>query len=165
LLYCCELRGGQLLGGVDPIELEYISRGRKYLHDGAAEKHVKRNASQAQDKPMTRDWSRSRWRTNGDGHIPCLKANNECDHGFLELRRILSPNCISELVCKAKELAEIFKLQDAEETLNNGCSCLKPIRNADDINNNTRKAAFRKNSDVLLFILLAFLTNFKHEHP
>ncbi|WJX21574.1 hypothetical protein P8452_10986 [Trifolium repens] len=147
LLCCCELRGGQLLGGADPIELEYIFRGRDYLHGGTAEKQVKGNASQAQDEPTTRDWSRSGWRANGDGSIPCPKANNECDHGFLELRRILPPNCISELVCKAKELAETFKLQDAEETLDNGCSCLKLVRNANDINNNTRKAAFREDSD------------------
>ncbi|XP_045807703.1 lysine-specific demethylase JMJ25-like isoform X2 [Trifolium pratense] len=146
LLCCCELRGGQLLGGADPIELEYIFRGRDYVHGGNEEKQVEGNTSQDEDESTTREWSRSGWHSKGDGNIPCPKLNNECDHGYLELRRILPPNCISELVCKAEELAKTFKLQDAEETLNNGCSCLKPVRNADDINNNTRKAAFREDS-------------------
>ncbi|PNY10778.1 lysine-specific demethylase 3B, partial [Trifolium pratense] len=144
LMCCHELRSGQLIGGADQIELEYIFRGHNYRHGGTAE--VKRNASQAEDESTTREWSRSGWHANGDGSIPCPKTNNECDHGFLELRRILPPNCISELVCKAEELAETFKLQDAKETLDNGCSCLKPVRNADDINNNTKKAAFRQDS-------------------
>ncbi|CAJ2630929.1 unnamed protein product [Trifolium pratense] len=144
LMCCHELRSGQLIGGADQIELEYIFRGHNYRHGGTAE--VRRNASQAEDESTTREWSRSGWHANGDGSIPCPKTNNECDHGFLELRRILSPNCISELVCKAEELAETFKLQDAKETVDNGCSCLKPVRNADDINNNTRKAAFRQDS-------------------
>jgi lysine-specific demethylase 3 len=101
-----------------------------------------------QDEPTTREWSRSRWCANGDGSIPCPKGNNDCDHGFLELRRIIRQNGISKLACKAKKLAGTYKLlQDAEETVDNGCSCLKPVRNVDDdINNNTRKAASREDS-------------------
>jgi [histone H3]-dimethyl-L-lysine9 demethylase len=126
LLCCCELRDGKILGGADPIELEYVSH--------------------TEDESTTREWSRSGWHANGDGSIPCPKADNECHHGFLELRRILPPNCIYELVCKANKLAETFKLQDVEETCDNWCSCLKPVSNADDIHNNTRKVAFLENS-------------------
>ncbi|GAU18062.1 hypothetical protein TSUD_51730 [Trifolium subterraneum] len=87
-------------------------RGGDCQHGGTAE--VKRNASQAEDE----------------------------SHGFLELRRVFSPNYISKLVHKAEELEKIFKLQDAEENQDNGCSCL----NANDINIKTRKAAFRQDS-------------------
>ncbi|PNY02636.1 lysine-specific demethylase 3B, partial [Trifolium pratense] len=73
-----------------------------------------------------------------DGSIPCPKANNDCDHGFLQLRSILGPNCISELLCKANELEETLNLQDAQENLDSRCSCLKP--------GNRRKAATREDS-------------------
>jgi len=86
------------------------------------------------------------WLADSDGGIPCPKADVNCGHGFLELRSILPPNCISELVCKAKELEETIKLQDAEGTFDNRCSCLKHVGNASDIHNNTRKAASREDS-------------------
>jgi lysine-specific demethylase 3 len=95
----------------------------------------------------TRECSRSGWSANGDGSIPCPKGNNECNHGFLELRRLLPPNGISKLLRKAEELAEAYKLQEAEEAVDNRCSCLKPVRNAGDIHNNKRKAAFREDSN------------------
>ncbi|CAJ2651335.1 unnamed protein product [Trifolium pratense] len=66
------------------------------------------------------------------------QANNDCDHGFLQLRSILGPNCISELLCKANELEETLNLQDAQENLDSRCSCLKP--------GNRRKAATREDS-------------------
>ncbi|CAI8601740.1 unnamed protein product [Vicia faba] len=147
LLCCCELRGGKLLGGDEPIEFEFIFRGRDYLHGGDAErqKRIKKPRSAAQ--PEIREWSKSGWHADTDGSIPCPKTNNDCDHGFLELRSILQPNCISELVWKARELVEeAMKLQDAEENLDDRCSCLKPVKNSDDIHNNTRKAAFREDS-------------------
>jgi lysine-specific demethylase 3 len=64
----------------------------------------------------------------------------------LELRSILGPNYISELVCNAKELEETLNLQDAEKGLDSRCSCLKPVRNANNVRNNTRKAASREDS-------------------
>jgi lysine-specific demethylase 3 len=61
---------------------------------------------------------------------------------------MLPPNCVSELVCKATQLKETIELKDAKETLDNSCSCLKSVtNNADDIPDNTRKAAFREHSD------------------
>ncbi|KAI5401748.1 hypothetical protein KIW84_066279, partial [Lathyrus oleraceus] len=149
LLCCRELRDGKLLGGADPIEFDFIFRGPNYLHGGNEERIVRGNKPCDAAEPEIREWSRSRWHANGDGSIPCPKADNECDHGFLELRRILPLNCISELVCKAEELAEKFKLHVvhlAEETLDDRCSCWKSVRSADGIYSNLRKAAFRKDS-------------------
>ncbi|KAI5401755.1 lysine-specific demethylase JMJ26 [Lathyrus oleraceus] len=147
LLCCCELRGGKLLGGDDPIEFEFIFRGRDYLHGEKEESQERIKVPRSAAQPEIREWSKSGWHTDTDGSIPCPKTNNDCDHGFLELRSILQPNCISELVCKAKKLVEeAMELQDAEETLDNRCSCLKPVRNSDNIHKNTRKAAFREES-------------------
>ncbi|XP_058774973.1 lysine-specific demethylase JMJ29-like [Vicia villosa] len=147
LLCCCELRGGKLLGGDDPIEFEFIFRGREYLHGGDEKKQDREKNPRSAVQPEICEWSKSGWHADTDGSIPCPKTNSDCDHGFLELRSILQPNCISELVSKAKELVEeAMELQDAEENLDDRCSCLKPVRNSDDIHNNTRKAAFREDS-------------------
>ncbi|KAK2408432.1 lysine-specific demethylase JMJ25 [Trifolium repens] len=140
LLCCCELRRGQLLGGADPFDFEFIFRGKNYLHGEDAKEIIREKISHDE----IREWSKSRWYADSEGNIPCPKANNECDHGFLELRSIFQPNCISELVCKAKELAETIKLQEAEEHLDNRCSCLKSVRNTGDIHNNTRETTFRE---------------------
>ncbi|KEH42474.1 putative transcription factor C2H2 family [Medicago truncatula] len=147
LLCCCELRGGKLLGGADPIKFEFIYRGLDYLHGGNDnEERVNESEPRAAAQPEIREWSRSGWLADSDGSIPCPKADDDCDHGFLELRSILPQNCISELVCKAKEHEETIKLQDAEETSDSRCSCLKPVLNASDIHNSTRKAASREDS-------------------
>ncbi|CAJ2630944.1 unnamed protein product [Trifolium pratense] len=145
LICCRELRGGKLLGGADPIEFEFIFRGRDYLH-GGKEERIKNIEPRAAAQPEIREWSRSGWHAYSDGSIPCPKANNKCNHGFLELRSILGPNCISEVVCKAKELEETLNLRDAQETLDSRCSCLKPLKNADDIHNHRRNAASREDS-------------------
>ncbi|XP_058772086.1 lysine-specific demethylase JMJ25-like [Vicia villosa] len=146
LLCCRELRDGKLLGGADPIEFNFIFRGRNYLHGGNDDRIVKEKKPRDAAEPEIREWSRSRWHANADGSIPCPKADNECDHGFLELRRILPPNCISELVCKAEKLTETFELHVAKDTLDNRCTCWKSVRSADGLYSNLRKAAFRKDS-------------------
>ena len=147
LICCCELRSGQLLGGSDPVELEFVNRGLLYLHGGEEDKRkVKWNASHADAKPEIREFSRSGWHAKSDGSIPCPKVNDECCNSFLELRSVLGQNFISELVNKAEELAEAHKLDNAVEIPDSCCSCLKFSRNADGRNNNTRKAASREDS-------------------
>ncbi|XP_024630937.1 lysine-specific demethylase JMJ25 [Medicago truncatula] len=162
LLCCCELRCGKLLGGTDPIEFEFIFRGRDYLH-GGKEERVKKNKPHSAAQPEICEWSRFGWHADSDGSIPCPKADDDCGHGFLELRSILPPNCISELVCKAKELEETVRLQDAEETFDSTCSCLKPVRNATDIHNNTRKAASREDSSDNFLYSPRALNLLRHE--
>ncbi|CAI8601741.1 unnamed protein product [Vicia faba] len=146
LLCCRELREGKLLGGADPIEFDFIFRGLNYLHGGNEDRIVREKKPCDAAEPEKREWSRSRWHANGDGSIPCPKADSECDHGFLELRRILPPNCISEIVCKAEKLAEKTELHVAKEALDNRCSCWKSVRSVDGSYSNLRKSAFRKDS-------------------
>ncbi|XP_039690605.1 lysine-specific demethylase JMJ25 [Medicago truncatula] len=143
-LRCCyELRRGELHGDTGPIEFELINRGQDYLH---GEIIIGENESHTAAQPEILERSKSEWHVGSDGNIRCPKANNEDDHGFLELRRMLPPNCISELVCKAKQLKEAVNLEDIEESLDNVCSCLKPVKKEDNILNNTGKAAFCEDS-------------------
>ncbi|KAG4395898.1 hypothetical protein GLYMA_19G064000v4 [Glycine max] len=144
LICCRELRGGQLVGGADPIELEFVWQGRGYLHAEKKDEEVKQNASDDDCKPEVREWSRSGWLAQSDGSIPCPKVNDECNHGFLELRSILGQHFVSELVCKAKELVQAYKLQNVVKTADNFCSCLKLDRNTDVSYSNMRKAASRE---------------------
>ncbi|TKY50713.1 Lysine-specific demethylase JMJ25 [Spatholobus suberectus] len=146
LICCRELRSGQLVGGADPIELEFVWQGRGYLHAEKENKRVKQNASHVVTKPVVRDWSRSGWRAASNGSIPCPKVNDECNHGFLELRSILGQHFITELVRKANKLAQAYKLQHVVKTFDNFCSCLRLDRNSDVRYNNMRKAASREDS-------------------
>ncbi|KAE9611566.1 putative transcription factor C2H2 family [Lupinus albus] len=146
-LTCChELRDGQLLGGADPVELEFIKCSLEYLHGGKEkEKEPEIHESAADAEPDIRGWSRSGWHAEGDGRISCPKINDECCHGFLELKSIFGQAFVSELVYKAEELANACTLQNAIETPDNFCSCLKISRNT-SVRNNIRKAASREDS-------------------
>ncbi|KAG4394810.1 hypothetical protein GLYMA_20G104900v4 [Glycine max] len=153
LICCRELRTGQLVGGADPIMLEFVCQGRDYLH-GEENISVKQNEPNAveQNEPnavaetVVREWSRSGWHAESNGSIPCPKVNDECNHGFLELRSILGQHFITDLVHKANELAQAYKLQDVVKTPDNFCSCLRLDRNTDVRYNNMRKVASRADS-------------------
>ncbi|KAE9594039.1 putative transcription factor C2H2 family [Lupinus albus] len=155
-LTCChELRDGQLLGGTDPVELEFIKCSLEYLHGGIEKEKIKVKTKRMHadvkreipqiPEPDIRGWSRSGWHAESDASIPCPKVNDECCHGFLELKSIFGQTFISELVYKAEELAKAYKLQNAIETPGNSCSCLKISGNT-DVRNNMRKAASREDS-------------------
>ncbi|KAL2323941.1 hypothetical protein Fmac_022999 [Flemingia macrophylla] len=148
LICCRELRKGQLIGGADPFVLEFVWKGKDYLHGGVGKenKRVKRNASSADATPVVREWSRSGWHAENDGRIRCPKVNDECNHDFLELRSILGQHFIPELVRKANELAQEYKVQDVGKTCDEFCSCLRLDRNSDIGCNNMRKAASREDS-------------------
>ncbi|TKY69312.1 Lysine-specific demethylase JMJ25 [Spatholobus suberectus] len=146
LICCRELRTGQLVGGADPIEWDFVWQGRGYLHAEEENKNVKQNASNADAKPEVHEWSRSRWNTQSNGSIPCPKVDDECNHGFLELRSVLGQHFISKLVGKAKELVQAYKLQNVVKTPDNFCSCMSLDRNTDVRYNNVRKAASREDS-------------------
>ncbi|KAK7407503.1 hypothetical protein VNO78_09456 [Psophocarpus tetragonolobus] len=148
LICCRELRSGQLVGGADPIELEFVWKGFGYLHGQEENEKVKQNEPNDDAKSEVCEWSRSGWHAESNGSIPCPKVNDECSHGFLELRSIFGQHFISNLVCKAKELAQANDLQNVVKTPNNFCSCLK-LDTSTDIrynNNNMRKAASREDS-------------------
>ncbi|KAK8470680.1 hypothetical protein PHAVU_003G031500 [Phaseolus vulgaris] len=145
LICCRELRSGQLVGGAEPIELEFVWQGRGYLHAEKAIEKVEQIESNAGAKPEVHEWSRSGWHSHSNGSIPCPKVNDKCNHGFLELRSILGQHFISELVCKGKELLQAYKIQNVFKPSDSFCSCLGLDRNTDVRNSNMRKAASRDN--------------------
>ncbi|XP_017415480.2 lysine-specific demethylase JMJ26-like isoform X1 [Vigna angularis] len=136
LICCRELRSGQLVGGADPITLEFPFRGRDYLHGGNVDKTVNQIESNAAAKSLIREWSRAGWHADSNGSIPCPK---ECNHGFLELRSVLGQHFITDLLCKANGLEQTFK----HETPDKLCLCSRPDRSA---NYGMRKAASRADS-------------------
>ncbi|XP_027935820.1 lysine-specific demethylase JMJ25-like isoform X2 [Vigna unguiculata] len=137
LICCRELRSGQLVGGADPIMLEFSFRGREYLHGG--EETVNQTELNDAAKPLIREWSRAGWHAESNGSIPCPKASDKCCHGFLELRSVLGQHFITDLLCKANGLAQTFKHGTPDKI----CLCSRPDRNA---NYDMRKAASRADS-------------------
>ncbi|KAK7387255.1 hypothetical protein VNO78_27900 [Psophocarpus tetragonolobus] len=140
-----ELRNGQLVGGADPIEWEFVFQGRGYLHAQKETKKVKQNASAFDAKPEIREWSRSGWHAESNGSIACPKGNDECNHGFLELRTILGKHFVSMIVHKANRLASAYNLQGVYKNPDNFCSCLRLDGNT-DVRYNMRNAASREDS-------------------
>ncbi|ESW14774.1 hypothetical protein PHAVU_007G016300 [Phaseolus vulgaris] len=143
LICCRELRSGQLVGGADPIMLEFSWQGRGYLHGEKVNKRVNQTESNDVAKPVVREWSRSGWHAESNGSIPCPKVSDECNHGFLELRSVLGQNFISDLLCKANELAQTYELGTPPD---NFCLCSRLDRNTDVRYNGMRKAASRADS-------------------
>ncbi|QCE08699.1 hypothetical protein DEO72_LG9g3728 [Vigna unguiculata] len=142
LICCRELRSGQLVGGADPIMLEFSSKGRGYLHGEKVDESVNQTESNDGAEPVVRKWSRSGWHAESNGRIPCPKVGDECNHGFLELRSVLGQHFITDLLCKANALAQTFELG----TPDNFCMCSRLDRNTDVRYHDTRKVASRSGS-------------------
>jgi len=142
LICCRELRSGQLVGGADPVVLEFSWQGLGYLHGEEVNKRVNRTEPNDVAKPVVREWSRSGWHAESNGSIPCPKVSDECNHDFLELRSVLGQHFITDLLCKANELAQTYELGIPD----NFCSCSRPDRNTDVRYDGMRKAASRADS-------------------
>ncbi|XP_047152289.1 lysine-specific demethylase JMJ25-like [Vigna umbellata] len=130
LICCRELRSGQLLG------------------EEVVNKRVNETESNDVAEPVVREWSRFGWHAESNGRIPCPKVSDECNHGFLELRTMLGQNFITDLLCKANELAQRHELG----TLDNFCTCSRLDRKTDVRYHGMRKAASRAySSDNYLY--------------
>ncbi|XP_028767021.1 lysine-specific demethylase JMJ25 [Neltuma alba] len=142
-LVCCrEIRQGKLVGGAEPVEFEFISRGLKYMHGGEESTSKKINVESKNDD---RDWSRSSLKVTSDGSIPCPRVDGGCGHSYLELRCIFPDDWISELVKKAENMAKAYNLDDARQTSNQCGSCFELDGNNNNVGNENRiKAASRE---------------------
>ncbi|WVY90575.1 hypothetical protein V8G54_036089 [Vigna mungo] len=109
LICCRELRNGQLLG------------------EEVINERVNQTESNIVAKPVVREWSRFGWHAESNGRIPCPKVSDEYNHGFLELRSVLGQNFITDLLCKANELAQRHELG----TLDNCCTCSRLDKKTD----------------------------------
>ncbi|WVZ00472.1 hypothetical protein V8G54_026541 [Vigna mungo] len=111
-------------------------------------KRVNQTESNDFAEPVVREWSRFGWHGESNGRIPCPKVSDECNHGFLELRSVLGQNFITDLLCKANELAQRHELG----TLDNFCTCSRLDRKTDVRYHGMRKAASRAySSDNYLY--------------
>ncbi|EXB85447.1 Lysine-specific demethylase 3A [Morus notabilis] len=158
-LSCCrEIRDGHLQGGGEDVIMPFINQGFQYLHGGESkEKAPSKNKRRKKvDQEEARSTSScnvsvipiSEWKANEDGSIPCPPKDLQgCSGVLLELRSLFPENFVSELVKKAEELADVYKLIDTSETSIRQCSCLNATDASELSSNALRKAANREDSD------------------
>ncbi|CAA0813423.1 Transcription factor jumonji (jmjC) domain-containing protein [Striga hermonthica] len=141
-LTCCkEIREG-CLRGCESLSIQYVDRGKDYLHGvEAITKQVKPLRNNKLDS-MPEQTPLPKWDATLLGEIPCPpKERGGCGQGKLELKCIFEDSWLSEMKEKAKRLtaacgpAEVF--QSATQ-----CPCLE---SSDD--GQLRKCAYRVNSD------------------
>ncbi|KAF7808295.1 lysine-specific demethylase JMJ25-like isoform X1 [Senna tora] len=145
-LVCCrEIRQENLVGGADPVKVDFISWGLDYVHGG------KKNETEITEphidtKTEDRNWSKSCLKMTSDGGISCPRIDGGCGHANLELRCIFSNNWITELVMRAENIAQVYKLEDSTQTSKQCCSCsnLDSNNNSGVLNKNMRKASSRE---------------------
>ncbi|XP_048139785.1 lysine-specific demethylase JMJ25-like isoform X2 [Rhodamnia argentea] len=142
-LVCCEeIRDGRLQGSQEEVRVEYIDRGKKYLHGLKVDNvGVPVELSPSEVKLETR------WRSAEDGSIPCPPNNiGGCGNGLLELKCILEENFVLRLVDKAEVIArELLPASSGHGPPQ--CRCLNPESNVEKSGNHLRKAASRRDSN------------------
>ncbi|EXB70657.1 hypothetical protein L484_023843 [Morus notabilis] len=123
--------------------MPFINRGLGYLHGGESKEEAP-SGSSCNDSVIPF----SEWKATKDGSIPCpSKFLEGCCGVLLELRSLFPENFVLELVKKAKELADSYKLIDTSEIPTHQCSCLN-ARDASEMSIHTvRNAANREDSD------------------
>ncbi|XP_062029568.1 lysine-specific demethylase JMJ25-like [Rosa rugosa] len=155
LICCREIREGQLQLGGEEVTLEYVSRGLPYLHGGEEDnkkRKGKRNRNVVEPPSETSPKSSGKrtfeWKSYEDGSILCPPEDmGGCGSGNLELRCMFSKNYIKELVKKAEEIDEAYKLVYSSRTSAERCSCLNSVDDVNSSINASRKAASRDNSE------------------
>ncbi|PRQ57271.1 putative transcription factor & chromatin remodeling &Metalloenzymes JmjC family [Rosa chinensis] len=132
-LTCCrESRDRHLDGGGKEVTMVYINQDLEHLHGG------KGNIAELLFEPSPKCHVRlkSEWKSNEDVSILCPPEDRDgCGHGHLELRCMSFENKVGELVQKAEEMAEIYKLKHAAETSAQWCSCFNSLDVFDSISN------------------------------
>lgn len=154
LICCREIRDGQLQLDGEELTMEYVSRGLLYLHGGKAEDYKKGKGKRNTVEPPSETSPKiSRrpiyeWKPDEDGRILCPPEDmGGCGCGNLELRCMFSKNFVKELVKKAEEIDEAYKLVRSSGTSAQRCSCFNSVDDASSSINTTRKAASRDDSE------------------
>ncbi|KAL2521985.1 Transcription factor jumonji (jmjC) domain-containing protein [Forsythia ovata] len=159
-LTCCrEIREGCLKGCDKGVVIQYIDRGKNYLHGIEP-----RTASRKETSSLSCIVSHSRgeqtplteWKTKESGEIPCpQKERGGCDHGTLELKCILGESWVSQLKKKVENFVARHGLADVSQ-VSKQCPCVKINEGINVKNEKLQKAASRRNSgDNYLFCPLA----------
>ncbi|KAM3249549.1 hypothetical protein P3L10_011319 [Capsicum annuum] len=143
-LTCCkELRNGKLQADASEVRMQYINNGPDYLHGKGCSIISVNNETTEAKVAMT-----SKWKSMESGAIRCPpKDMGGCSKGTLHLRCIFSENWISQLLLKAKEIAQKCKLKEMHHDSELHYSCSKSKDDNGVSGGKLRKAAARENSD------------------
>lgn len=150
-LTCCrEIRNGLLQGGIAETVMEYIDRGKAYLHGGKPHKtRIRKEESNLSVSSSTKDPQNTgcEWKVKEIGSIPCApKEMGGCGHDHLELKCLFSDTWVSELKERVEKLVKTHKLTDLLGISANSCSCFKVNGDIDFDNKKLRRAAAREDS-------------------
>ncbi|XP_055811985.1 lysine-specific demethylase JMJ26-like [Solanum dulcamara] len=149
-LTCCkELRKGNLQADASEVRMQNIDNRPGYLLGKACSITSAKNGTCAgMTEVRTRDQTEvameSKWKPMENGVIPCPPKDMEgCSEGTLTLRCLFSENWISELLRKAKEIAQKCNLHIDSELHH---SCSKSKGESSTSGGKLRKASARENS-------------------
>ncbi|XP_055813827.1 lysine-specific demethylase JMJ29-like isoform X2 [Solanum dulcamara] len=153
-LTCCkELRNGNLQADASEVRMQYIDNGPGYLHGkGCSITSTKNETCAGTNKVKIKDQTKvvmtTKWKPKENGTIHCPpKDMGGCGKGTLNLRCIFSENWISQLLLKAKEIAQKCKLKETHNDSELHYSCSKSKDENGTSGGKLRKAAGRENSD------------------
>ncbi|CAN4120712.1 unnamed protein product [Withania somnifera] len=153
-LTCCkELRNGNLLADASEVRMHCIDHGPGYLHGKGCSIASSKNGTftetaEVKIRDHTKVTMTSKWKSKENGTISCPpKDMGGCGKGTLNLRYLFSDNWISQLLLKAKEIAQKFKLKEIHNDSELHYSCSKSKGENGTSGGKLRKAAARENSD------------------
>ncbi|KAM5560516.1 hypothetical protein ABKV19_021601 [Rosa sericea] len=147
-----EIRGGDLKGGGEEMVEKYGNRGFECF-DGEGKIIQRNGVGTRRLRSSSAIKSEFEWKADKDGSIRCPPEHMEgCGKYRLELRCLFPGNKVMELVEKAENIDESYKILHASsETCEETCSCINPV---DDVK--CRKAACRGDlKDNYLFCPMA----------
>ncbi|CAM8979156.1 unnamed protein product [Rhodiola kirilowii] len=148
-LTCCrEIREGNLRGGDEEVNIQYVDRGTKYLH-GHFEETLTDIVESVDTCSVDHKKPRTDWAVNANGIIPCPPVDlGGCSAGFLELRCILPKDMVANTLKDAEKLMLMHQLSDKTMSSEKSCACPDGgDKNPIDARSGTScRAAFRKNS-------------------
>lgn len=148
---CCrEIREGCLRGCDKEVVIQYIDRGRDYLHGNTNSKKKATLPSCSESNSCSDQMPLPEWRATEAGEIPCPRG-----HGHLELKSILGESWVLDLKVKAESVAVSCEIADASH-ISSQCSCLELNEGVHVAYGQLRKGASRQNSnDNFLYSPLA----------
>ncbi|XP_057959187.1 lysine-specific demethylase JMJ26-like [Malania oleifera] len=150
-LSCCrEIRDGCLKGCADEVTVQYVDRGKAYLH-GELRLPVERKGhpdSFGNSSSYVRVRPTSEWKAKKNGDIPCpSKELGGCGRCRLELKCIFSESWVSELKKKVERVVKTHELNVPK--ISSRCCCNSKLDGEVDCGNmKLRKAASREDSDA-----------------
>lgn len=129
--------------------MPFLDYGPDYLHGGMKRTKVIRERTKENKEEANNGEPaeiKFEWRSNELGSIPCSPQQlGGCGDAFLELKCILPPNGVSELLKRAEELIRTHDIVDFHRSFEQSCSCLKSLN--ENVTNKLLKAASRPDSE------------------